>query len=96
MIWGLRTLEAHVREVEARELGEHGNVDRDRAADAAVVREVELLERGRERGEELQRLVQRRACVRAIVGSQTWSRMWWDISTDRRGRSAASKVSSDL
>ena len=76
VFWGLRTLEAHFFEVEARELGEHGDFDRDRAADAGVLREVELLERGRERGEELQRLVQRRACVRAIVGSQTWSRMW--------------------
>ena len=75
MSWGLRTLESHAAEPECGELRIHRDVARDRAADAVVVREVELLERGRERGEELQRLVQRRACVRAIIGSQTWSRM---------------------
>ena len=73
MWWGLRALELHAGETEARELGERRKqLARDlAAADAVVTREVEHLERVRERREQLQRLGQRRACVRITLGCQS-------------------------
>ena len=82
-----RTADAHVTQAQVGEFPVRRDVARDHAAEL-VAAEVELLERQRERLEQLQRLAERRSCVRdlfvrfvtAAIGFRGWwygFRGWW-------------------